>query len=43
MEEIITNLYKGIGQAKGVPELRDKYEADLVQVVGVFPANCGIG
>lgn len=43
LEDVINNMYQGRGQAEGIPELRDQYSADLVQLMGVFPENCGIG
>lgn len=39
----IYDMYKGTGTSIGIPELREKYGADLVQLLGFFPDSCGIG
>lgn len=43
IDEVIRDLYQGRGQGEGVPVLRNRYGADLVQLVGFFADTCGVG
>lgn len=41
ISDAVYELYEG--GVPGVHELRDKYGADLVQLVGFYSSTCGIG
>lgn len=43
ISQAVFDLFKGEGQASGVHALRDKYGADLVQLIGFYGNTCGIG
>lgn len=43
ISQTIYAMYEGTGQASEVPNMRDEWGADLVQLVGFYRDACGIG
>lgn len=39
----IGDMKDDTGKASGVHALRDKYGADVVQLIGWYPETCGVG
>lgn len=42
MTDAVFALYEGTGQLSGVPQMREDYGADLVQLVGFYTDSCGV-